>query len=148
MDPEQVNENCKAIESQPLDVPINTTSGLILINHKLGQGKLPQPGQQVTVRYKGKIDKRVFSKGILTSTFGQGESILGFEEGIATMRPGGIRTLWIKPELAYGAEGKGEKIPPNSTLEFSVELIRIGKRKRSDNEINGVPLPRAFQRKK
>lgn len=148
MDAKEIKAQCAAIEAQALNHAITTKSGLILINQNIGRGALPQPGQMITVRYKGMIDQRVFSKGILTTTFGRGESIAGFEEGVATMRPGGKRVLFIKPELAYGAEGKGEKIPPNSTLKFHVELIRIGKRKRSAQEINGVPLPRAFQRKK
>jgi FKBP-type peptidyl-prolyl cis-trans isomerase len=129
---------------------ITTSTGLVILDHRIGQGKLPEPGQMMTVKYKGSLGKEglVFGKGMLTINFGTGSLITGWEEGMSTMRPGGKRALTIPPELAYGSSGKGEKIPPNSTLHFEVELVRIGKRKRETIGKDDIPLPSSFNRKK
>lgn len=129
---------------------ITTKSGLVVQDQRLGHGKLADIGEMLTVRYRGRLGKdgMVFGKGMLTTRYGTGSVIAGWEEGLGTMRPGGVRHLTIPPELGYGASGKGGKIPPNSTLFFEVELIRFGKRKRDAVGEDDIPLPSAFQRKK
>ncbi|KAF4318123.1 hypothetical protein JM18_006953 [Phytophthora kernoviae] len=129
---------------------VTAKSGLVLQDKRIGQGKLPLTGEMLTVKYRGRLgqDGLVFSKGMLTTTYGTGSVIAGWEEGMGTMRPGGVRLLTIPSELGYGESGKGDKIPPNSTLHFEVELVRIGKRKRETITEDDVPLPSSFQRKR
>ncbi|CAH0480297.1 unnamed protein product [Peronospora belbahrii] len=129
---------------------VTTQSGLVIQDQCIGQGKLPLCGEMLTVKYRGRLgrDGLVFGKGMLTMTFGTDSVIAGWEEGLATMRPGGVRMLTIPPELGYGEKGKGDKIPSNSTLYFEVELVRIGKRKRETIGEDDIPLPSSFQRKR
>jgi peptidylprolyl isomerase len=110
---------------------VTTDSGLKYLEVVEGTGAMPQRGQQVTVHYTGTLeDGTQFDssrgRGPFTFTIGVGQVIKGWDEGVATMRVGGQRQLVIPPDLGYGARGAGRVIPPNATLIFDVELLRIG----------------------
>jgi peptidylprolyl isomerase len=109
-----------------------TDSGLQYEDIVEGTGAMPQPGQRVTVHYTGtledgtKFDSSRDRGRPFSFQIGVGQVIKGWDEGVGTMRVGGQRKLVIPPELGYGARGAGGVIPPNATLIFDVELLRIG----------------------
>ena len=110
-----------------------TASGLRIADSVEGKGAAPQPGQTVKVHYTGwlfvdgkkgaKFDSSRDRGQPFAFTLGKGEVIQGWDEGVATMRIGGQRTLIIPPALGYGSRGAGGVIPPNATLIFDVELL-------------------------
>ncbi len=107
-------------------------SGLKYLDLKVGKGASPKPGQTVVVHYTGtlqdgtKFDSSLDRNEPFSFPLGQGKVIPGWDEGIATMKPGGRRKLVIPPGLGYGASGTPDgKIPPNATLNFDVELLRM-----------------------
>src|SRR6266567_842105 len=57
---------------------------------------------------------------------GTREVIAGWDEGVEGMKVGGKRELIIPPDLAYGPRAVGGVIPANSTLDFEVELLKVG----------------------
>ena len=117
--------------SMDLSNAITTDSGLKYIITKEGDGASPQSGQNVTVHYTGSLeDGSVFdssrNKRPFSFPIGKGRVIKGWDEGVIDMKVGEQRTLIIPPDLGYGKNGYPPVIPPNSTLIFDVELLKIG----------------------
>jgi len=114
---------------------VTTDSGLKYQDTEEGKGEAAKKDDNVEVNYTGWLttdgtDKgKKFDSSIGKKPFrfklGAGDVIKGWDEGVAGMKPGGKRTLVIPPALGYGARGAGNDIPPNSTLLFEVELLRI-----------------------
>lgn len=110
---------------------VTTPSGLKYLDMVEGSGATPEAGQTVIVHYTGtledgtKFDSSRDRKQPFQFKLGASQVIKGWDEGIASMKVGGRRQLVIPPELGYGSRGIGP-IPPNSTLIFDVELLRIG----------------------
>jgi len=108
-----------------------TASGLQYVDLKPGTGASPKTGQTAVVHYTGwlldgkKFDSSKDRGQPFTFAVGRGQVIKGWDEGVATMKVGGVRKLIIPPELGYGARGAGGVIPPNATLTFEVELLEI-----------------------
>jgi len=107
-----------------------TPSGLQYRDDKVGDGQEAKAGDHVSVHYTGTLtDGKKFDSSRdrgqpFQFALGAGQVIRGWDEGVAGMKVGGRRTLVIPPGLGYGARPVGP-IPPNSTLVFDVELIRI-----------------------
>ena len=84
---------------------------------------------QVQCHYEGTlIDGTLFDSSIKRgqpATFGVSQVIPGWVEALQLMPEGAKWKLYIPSELAYGAQGAGEMIPPHSTLIFEVELLKV-----------------------
>jgi peptidylprolyl isomerase len=114
---------------------MTTDSGLQIIDGTVGTGATPKPGQICVMHYTGwlyedgkkgkKFDSSVDRNEPFEFPIGQRRVIAGWDEGVATMKVGGKRTLIIPPALGYGARGAGGVIPPNATLMFDVELLDV-----------------------
>lgn len=104
--------------------------GLVIEEYAAGEGRVAAAGDKVFVHYTGKLDDGTEFDSSFTRkkpigfVLGTGRVIDGWDLGIAGMKVGGLRRLIIPAELAYGARGKG-KIPPNSRLTFTLELMAI-----------------------
>jgi peptidylprolyl isomerase len=122
----------EAADAQPVTT---TPSGLKIIDIKVGTGAAPKPGQTCMMNYTGwlyekdkkgaKFDSSLDRNQPFSFPIGQHQVIAGWDEGVATMKVGGKRTLIIPPALGYSARGAGGVIPPNATLIFDVELLAV-----------------------
>lgn len=94
-----------------------------------GNGKKPKATDQVRCHYEGTlIDGTMFDSSIKRgqpAVFGVNQVIKGWVEALQLMSEGSKWKLYIPSELAYGANGAGEMIPPHSTLIFEVELLEV-----------------------
>jgi FKBP-type peptidyl-prolyl cis-trans isomerase FkpA len=123
--------------------PAHATTGsvdkLTVIDQKVGNGAEAKSGMSVTVHYTGwlydasakdkhgkKFDSSRDHGEPFTFMLGQGSVIAGWDQGVAGMHVGGKRVLLIPADLGYGANGAGDDIPPNASLVFDVELLKVG----------------------
>jgi peptidylprolyl isomerase len=117
------------------EATVTTPSGLKYTDSKAGAGATPKQGQTCVMHYTGwlyvdgakgkKFDSSVDRGQPFEFPIGMRRVIAGWDEGVASMKVGGKRTLIIPPELGYGARGAGGVIPPNATLIFDVELLDV-----------------------
>ena len=108
---------------------ITTASGLVYRVLVEGTGANPRSRDGVTVHYRGTLaDGKEFDSSYSRgqpATFPLNGVIPCWTEGVQRMKVGGKSRLTCPPEIAYGARGAGNVIPPNATLTFEVELISI-----------------------
>ena len=96
-----------------------------------GSGAEAKEGDNISVNYTGvlengeKFDSNLDRSEPFQFTLGIGQVIKGWDEGIVGMKMGEKRKLIIPSELGYGTEGVSGRIPPNATLIFEVELLKI-----------------------
>ena len=109
-----------------------TDSGLRYKIIQKGSGAQAEKGKSVSVHYEGSLDNgQVFDssyrrKDPITFTLGIGQVIQGWDEGIALLKEGDKARFVIPSYLGYGERGAGGVIPPNATLVFDVELVKVG----------------------
>lgn len=104
---------------------------LVVEDLKKGKGRAAKDGDEVTVHYVGvtystgeQFDAN-WENEPFSFQLGAQKVIKGWDKGIPGMKVGGRRKLTIPPALAYGSEGVYPSIPPNSTLVFVVELLKL-----------------------
>ena len=108
-----------------------TASGLKYEDLLMGDGPAAKAGDSLEMHYIGwltdgtKFDSSLDSGRVYGFQLGARQVIGGWDEGVAGMKAGGRRRLVIPPQLGYGARGCPPVIPPNATLVFEVQLIRI-----------------------
>ena len=110
--------------------PVTTASGLIYESVKDGTGPNPRATDVVTVHYRGTLlDGTEFDssyKRNAPASVPLSRVIPCWTEGLQRMKVGGKARLTCPPEIAYGTRGAGSAIPPNATLRFEVELLKVG----------------------
>jgi peptidylprolyl isomerase len=112
-----------------------TASGLQFEDTQVGTGASPARGQTCKMHYTGwlwvngakgaKFDSSLDRGRPFEFPLGMGRVIKGWDEGVASMKVGGKRTLLIPADLGYGERGAAGVIPPGATLLFEVELLGV-----------------------
>ena len=123
----------EAAELPKPDVPAGPPpKALVTEDVKEGSGATAKAGDEVSVHYVGILykTKDLFDANWgedepFSFTLGAGEVIKGWDQGVQGMKVGGRRELFIPPALGYGSGGSYPSIPPNATLAFLVELLKV-----------------------
>jgi peptidylprolyl isomerase len=120
-------------------IDISGDGGLLKKILSEGEGELPQAGDEIEAHYTGTLDDRtVFDSSrtrgqVFKFVLGKGQVIKGWDQGFATMKKGEKAILRCRSDYAYGKQAQG-KIPADSTLNFDVELINFGPKKKESWE--------------
>lgn len=118
------------IVTDPNKLKEEAEANLKIEDLKEGDGPAAKTGDTLVLHYTGwlkdgaKFDSSYDHKQAFSFMLGAGQVIRGWDKGLVGMKAGGKRKLTIPPELGYGEQGSGQ-IPPNATLVFEVELLRI-----------------------
>jgi len=119
------------------NTPVEIMPGLSYVDSVIGDGAEVQPDDFVMVHYTGwlavegakgeQFDSSVERGEPIGFPLGRSFVIQGWDKGIPGMKVGGRRTLFIEPDMGYGAQGRPPVIPPSSTLIFDVEIVDVPK---------------------
>ncbi len=119
----------------------HTSEDLTIKDLKEGSGAKLEKETEYSAYYigwnpKGEIfDQSIEKDGLKKPILGSG-LIEGWREGVLGMKLGGVREITIPAEKAYGEQGSGDKIPPNSPIKFIVLVVP---------KVLPVPLPKVLQ---
>jgi FKBP-type peptidyl-prolyl cis-trans isomerase len=124
------NQNQQFLDENAKKEGVQTTaSGLQYRVIREGDGPKPDAYSEVEVHYKGSlVDGKVFDSSYARGepiSFLLGQVIQGWQEGVQLMPVGSHYEFVIPSELGYGSRGAPGAIPPNATLIFEVELLKI-----------------------
>ncbi|MCE7936572.1 FKBP-type peptidyl-prolyl cis-trans isomerase [Candidatus Saccharibacteria bacterium CPR2] len=127
---ESNQSNAQSLPPPEFTLPEGDVAELQIIDLVEGSGDEVNPNATVKVHYHG---VRASDGFVFDSSYEKGEPIefplngviAGWQEGIPGMKVGGKRQLNIPSDKAYGEQGAGEDIPPNTDLVFVVELLEI-----------------------
>jgi FKBP-type peptidyl-prolyl cis-trans isomerase len=124
--------------SAPISLPSEQIKELKVVDVKPGDGKASKHGDQLEVHYTGwlydptqpenkgnKFDSSRDRGEPFKFRLGASQVIPGWDKGLEGMKIGGQRQLIIPSSLGYGVNGAGAAIPPNATLLFEIELLKI-----------------------
>ncbi|KAL5012698.1 hypothetical protein ScPMuIL_011249 [Solemya velum] len=116
-----------------------------------GEGGALETGDSVEVRYTGWLltdnalgqvfDTNTNAEKLFRFRVGKGKVIKGWDSGVIGMKKGGKRLLIVPPSMGYGAQAMGSKIPPNSTLVFEIEVVRVKLSKADSPQVSPAPTP-------
>ncbi|RYX83415.1 FKBP-type peptidyl-prolyl cis-trans isomerase [bacterium] len=128
--PEGEHSDEPAAQSTPDFDVVGGITKLQVVDERKGTGTIAKKGDMVAVNYRGtllngKMFDQSYGKAPFIFPLGAGKVIKGWDEGVAGMRVGGKRKLTIPASLGYGDKGAGADIPPNATLKFDVELMKV-----------------------
>ena len=120
----------KYLDGSLNDILITSPSGLKYVINQKGNGKLPQPGQNLLVHYygclmDGTMFDNSFSRGEpFEFPLGQGRVIPGWDEGLGYVEVGGTATLFLPYQLAYGEAGSASN-PSTKPVASRLALIKV-----------------------
>jgi FKBP-type peptidyl-prolyl cis-trans isomerase FkpA len=109
---------------------VQSPTGLRYMIYKNGSGERSVKGKKAMIRFEvklinGNLCYSSAEKGPKEFIIGHGEVEVGIEEGILLMRVGDRAKFIVPSHLAFGLLGDQDKIPPNSTLIYDIELIKL-----------------------
>ncbi|CAL1538617.1 unnamed protein product [Lymnaea stagnalis] len=148
--PEAAEKFAKEVAIAKANSVTGSLTDLIQQDLSVGDGGVLESGDSVEVKYTGWL----FINGILGKVFDQsqqenyfrfkvskGRVIKGWDQGMLGMKKGAKRLLIIPPSLGYGSQGAGERVPPDSTLVFEVQVMRVKLQKGDSPQESPVPTP-------
>lgn len=119
----------EVVDTNAAEEYTESPSGLQYRIRRIGSRVRPDPKSKVRVHYEGWLDdKTVFDSSYqmgMSASFVVDQVIPGWTEGLQYIGEGGMIELTIPPELAYGEKGQSPDIPPNATLHFRIELLKV-----------------------